>query len=215
MKSAAIFVHSRYPKLKLNFYKKLCQGKYKIAVDGGYSFFKQAKIKPDIVIGDFDSLKKNSVKGIDTLSFPQRKDATDTELAVQYCIEKKFSTIDIVMPVAGEPDHFLGVVSLLLIPEISRQKKYQVSLRIVNHECEIMLLAERDISFTDCKNELLSVLPCGGPIELTCTGMEYPADELLIKPWKTIGMRNVIRSNSARLLIKGTALIIHYWKKRS
>jgi thiamine pyrophosphokinase len=215
MKSAAIFVHSRYPKAKLNFYKKLCQGKFKIAVDGGYSFFKQAKIKPDIIIGDFDSLKKESVKGISCLVYPGHKDQTDTELAVRYCIEQKFSTIDIVMPTVGEPDHFLGLVTMLLLPVISRQKKYKLSVRIINHECEIMLLVERDITFTDCKNELLSVLPYGGPIELTCTGLEYPAEGLLINPWQTTGMRNVICSNSAKIWIKGTALVVHYWKKIS
>lgn len=215
MKAAVVFVHSRYPKTKLNFYKKLCQGKFQIAVDGGYSFFKQAKIKPDIIIGDFDSLKKESVKGISCLIYPEHKDQTDTELAVRYCIEQKFSAIDIVMPTVGEPDHFLGLISLLMIPEISRQKKYKLSVRIVSHESELMLLVERDITFTDCKNELLSVLPYGGPIELTCTGFEYPAEDLLINPWQTSGMRNVIRSNSAKISIKGTALVIHYWKKIS
>ncbi len=215
MKSAAIFIHSRYPQSKLNFYKKLCQGKYKIAVDGGYGFFKQAKIRPDIIVGDFDSLKKEAVKGLSCLIYPEHKDQTDTELAVQYCLEQRFSTIDIVMPAIGEPDHFLGLVTLLLLPEISRQKKYKVALRIVNHECEIMLLVERDISFTDCKNELLSVIPYGGPIELTGTGLEYPAEELLINPWQTKGLRNIIRSNSAKISIKGTALVVHYWKKFS
>jgi len=215
MKAAVVFIHSRYPKSHLSFYKKLCQGKYRIAVDGGYQFFKQAKIKPDIIIGDFDSLKIESVKGVNTLPFPKRKDATDTELAIQYCIEKRFSTIDIVMPTAGEPDHFLGLVTLLLIPELSWQKKFKVAVRIVNHECEIMLLVNRDINFADCNNELLSILPYGGPIKLTCLGMEYPAEDLLINPWQSKGMRNIIRTNNAKIQVKGTALVFHYWTKNS
>ncbi len=215
MKSAAVFIHSRYPKSHLSFYKKLCNGKYKIAVDGGYNFFKQARIKPDIIIGDFDSLNKETVKGVNVLSFPTRKDATDSELAIQYCLEQGFRIIDIVMPTAGEPDHFLGLVTLLLIPELSWQKKFKVAARIVNHECEIMLLIDRDITFVDCKNELLSILPYGGPIKLTCLGMEYPAEDLLIKPWQTKGMRNIIRTNKAKILVKGTALVFHYWKKNS
>lgn len=215
MKSAAVFIHSRYPKSQLSFYKNLCVGKYKVAVDGGYNFFKQAKIKPDIVIGDFDSVRKDSVKGINTLVFPKRKDATDTELAIAHCIEKRFKLIDIVMPTAGEPDHFLGLVSLLSIPELGWRKNFKVAARIVNHECEIMLLTDRDMFFPDSKGGLISILPCGGPIKLTCLGMEYPAEGVLIKPWQTRGMRNVIRSNAAKIIIKGTAVIVHYWNKNS
>ncbi|HEX2897707.1 MAG TPA: thiamine diphosphokinase [candidate division Zixibacteria bacterium] len=215
MKSAAVFIHSRYPKSQLNFYKNLCLGKYKVAVDGGYNFFKQAKIKPDIVIGDFDSVRKDSIKGINALVFPRRKDATDTELAIAYCIEKKFSTIDIVMPTAGEPDHFLGLVSLLLVPELGWRKNFQVAARIVNHECEIMLLTNREMSFPDSKDEMISILPYGDSIKLTCMGMDYPAEGLIIRPWQTKGMRNIIRSKAAKIIVKGTAVIVHYWNKNS
>ncbi len=215
MKSAAIFVHSPYPKTELNFYKKLCRGKYKIAVDGGYSFFKQAKIRPDIIIGDFDSLKKESVRGVDLLSFPVKKNATDTELAVEYCIDRGFKAIDIVMPIIGEPDHFLGLVTLLLMPRLSAIDKNKITGRIVNHQCEIILLKNCGMFFTKCNNEMLSVLPYGGPVKFTCQGMEYPANNLLIEQWQSTGLRNVIHSNKARILVKGTALVIHYRKKIS
>jgi thiamine pyrophosphokinase len=215
MKSAVLFIHSRYPKQHLSFYRMLCQGKFKIAVDGGYSFFKQAKIQPDIIIGDFDSLKKESVKGVNVLSFPAKKDATDTELAVGYCIDKGLKEIDIVMPIVGEPDHFLGLVLLLLMPQLNSQKGNKITARIVNDQCEIILLKNRGRTFTDCKNQLLSVVPHGGPVKLTCLGMEFPAEALLIEAWRTTGMRNVIRSNRAKIFINGTALIIHYWKKIS
>jgi thiamine pyrophosphokinase len=211
MKSAAIFIHSRYPKAQLGFYRKLCQGKFKIAADGGYNFFKAAGIKPDIIIGDFDSLNKTSVKNIRMLEFPRRKNQTDTELALQYCIEDRYRTIDIVMPITGEPDHFMGLISLLQTPEFGWQKKFKVAVRIVNHDCEMFLLVNRDMTFIDCRNEKLSVLPYGGPIRLTCLGMEYPAEDLLIKPWQTRGMRNLIRRHSARIAVKGTALVVHYW----
>ena len=215
MKSAVLFTHSRYPKQHLSFYRKLCRGKFKIAVDGGYSFFKQSKIKPDIIIGDFDSLRKDSVKGINLLSFPIKKDATDTELAVNYCINMGFESIDIVVPAIGEPDHFLGLAALLLAPQLNSQNASKIIARIVNYECEIILLKNSGRTFTNCKNELLSVLPHGGAVKLTCMGMEYPAKKLLIKSWQTTGMRNVIRSNRAKIFINGAALVVHYWEKNS
>jgi len=215
IKPAAIFVHSRYPKSQLKFYKKLCQGKYKVAVDGGYNFFRLAKIEPDIIIGDFDSLNRSSAKRIKSLSFPKQKDFTDTELAVKHCIELRFNVIDIVVPAIGEPDHFLGLVALLQIPELSWQKKYKVAARIINHKCEIMLLINRDITFADCNGEMISIIPFGAPVKLNIMGMDYPAEDLLIKPWQTKGMRNIIRSKNSRIAVKGSAIVVHYWNKNS
>jgi hypothetical protein len=45
--------------------------------------------------------------------------------------------------------------------------------------------------------------------------MEYHAESQLIKPWQTKGMRNVIRSKAAKIIVKGTAILVHYWNKNS
>jgi len=212
MKSAVIFVHGRYPKTKLGFYKNLCRGKYKIAANGGYKFFELSKITPDLVIGDFDSLNKKSTaalsKRTNVFSHPVQKDKTDSELAFEYCLKQKFSSIDIVMPQVGQPDHFMGLISILANPEIRKAK-----VRIVNHEFEIKLLTNQKLIFNGCVGELISIKAVCQPIKLTCTGMEYNAKELAVQPWESKALRNRIRLNRATVAFTGRALVFHYWAK--
>jgi thiamine pyrophosphokinase len=210
MKSAVVFIHSRYPKSQVSFYRKLTRSRFKIAVNGGYEFFKRAKIRPDIVIGDFDSLKKSSVRGTRSLSFPQHKDKTDAELALEYCVKKKFKSIDIVMPAIGEPDHFMGLISLLANPKIRK-----LSVRIVNHKLEIKLLKNELIKLTNCVGHNFSVKAVCNSIKLTCAGTRYEAKALKIEPWQTTGLRNVVVNKNAVISIKGRGLFFHYHEQRN
>ena len=212
MKSAIIFVHGRYPKTKLGFYKKLCRGKYKIAANGGHRFFELSKTVPDLVIGDFDSLNKkhlaNLSKRTKVISHPVQKNKTDSELAFEYCLKQKFSSIDIVMPQVGQPDHFMGLISLLANPEIRK-----VKVRIVNHKCEIKLITNQKLRFNGCIGDLFSVKAVCKPIKLTCTGTEYAVKNLTVQPWESKTLRNRICLNQATVAITGRALVFHYWGK--
>lgn len=212
MKAAVIFVHGRYPKTKLGFYKKLCRGKYKIAANGGHRFFELSKITPDLVIGDFDSLNKKSPAALSkrtkVISHPVQKDNTDSELAFEYCLKQKFSSIDIVMPQVGQPDHFMGLISLLANPKIRKAK-----VRLINHKLEIKLVTSDKLSFNDCAGDLLSIKAVCQPIKLTCTGTEYDTKNLIVQPWESKALRNRIRLNKATVAITGRALVFHYWGK--
>ena len=212
MKAAVIFVHGRYPKTKLGFYKKLCRGRYKIAANGGHKFFELSKITPDLVIGDFDSLNKKHLANLSKrtiiISHPVQKDKTDSELAIEYCLKQKFSSIDIVMPQVGQLDHFMGLISLLANPRIRKAK-----VRIVNHKLEIKLVTSDKLSFNDCAGDLLSVKAVCKPIKLTCTGTEYDTKNLIVQPWESKALRNRIRLNRATVAITGRALVFHYWGK--
>ena len=60
-----------------------------IAADGGYSTLKKLNIKPDLVVGDFDSLG-NVPENEHIIKHPVKKDDTDTLLAVKIGLEKGY-----------------------------------------------------------------------------------------------------------------------------
>ena len=212
MKAAIIFVHGRYPKTKLGFYKNLCRGKFKIAANGGYKFFELSKTVPDLVIGDFDSLNKkhlaNLSKRTKVISHPVEKDKTDSELALEFCLKQKFNIIDIAMPQVGQPDHFMGLISLLANPKLRNAK-----VRLLNHELEIKLLTNQKLKFNGRIGDLFSIKAVCKPIKLTCTGTEYDVKSLTVQPWESKALRNRIRLNRATVAITGRALVFHYWAK--
>jgi hypothetical protein len=89
MPAFVLYLHGPYRESDLPFYKSLARGKTRIAVDGGLNFFIRSGVRPDVIVGDFDSLRRDPHKMFPTarvLRFPSEKDKTDTQLAVEYAV---------------------------------------------------------------------------------------------------------------------------------
>ena len=66
-----------------------------IACDKGYAYAKRAGIKPDLFVGDFDSLRGKVDVDVPVLELPCEKDDTDTMAAVRYAVEKGYTHLRI------------------------------------------------------------------------------------------------------------------------
>ena len=75
-----------------------------IAADGGYAHM--GGIKPDLVVGDFDSLGYVP-DGESVVRHPAEKDDTDTMLAARIGIERGYRTFLLLGGVGGRLDHTL------------------------------------------------------------------------------------------------------------
>ena len=78
-----------------------------IAVDAGYRHLEKLNIKPDIIIGDFDSAQKPDFEN--TVCYSPIKDDTDTMLAIKYGFEKGYNFFQIYGGLGGErTDHTIA-----------------------------------------------------------------------------------------------------------
>ncbi|MFH1537284.1 MAG: thiamine diphosphokinase, partial [Patescibacteria group bacterium] len=87
-----------------------------VATDGGANHLVNLKIKPDIIIGDFDSISKKAIKKFDDVEqirvYNQNK--TDLEKALDYLMEEKCEIVDIFGATSNERiDHTLANIFLL------------------------------------------------------------------------------------------------------
>ncbi len=114
-----IFLHNKYPANDNKFYLKRLKSCTTVAADGGVRFFKKNNLKPDILIGDFDSAPKLSVeylKEIEVIRYPSRKDKTDSQLALELAMERGAKDIEICGAVSdSEIDHSLANIFLLIL----------------------------------------------------------------------------------------------------
>ena len=85
---------------------------YIICADSGYDRAKAFGITPDIVIGDMDSTKEAEIP-FEKIVYPVRKDFTDSEIAVNYAIEKGFEEVLMFGMIGTRMDHTLASISLL------------------------------------------------------------------------------------------------------
>ena len=84
---------------------------YIIACDGGYLHAKKSGIKPDLVVGDFDSYHGEIYKNITVITAPSEKDDTDTMLAVKLGLEMGIESFLLLGATGGRIDHFLANIS--------------------------------------------------------------------------------------------------------
>ena len=66
-----------------------------VASDGGYNYLKKQNIKPDLIIGDLDSIKEEPTN-LKVLKYPIEKDETDTELVLKYLTNRNYKIIFLV-----------------------------------------------------------------------------------------------------------------------
>jgi len=97
---------------------EISQDDFIVCADGGYILCKSAGIKPDAVIGDFDSLAGEFVSeienlGIECIVHPREKDDTDTMLCVKYGVERGFESFLIIGGIGGDFGHTMANIQAL------------------------------------------------------------------------------------------------------
>lgn len=208
MKEAVLFLNGRYGAGSLARFVALCRGKYLVAVDGGYAFFRKSGLVPNLLIGDFDSLKrvpKNLTHHTQVIRFPVKKDKTDVELALDVCLQFGAKRVALVQPSFGEPDQFIGN---LMLPLVTARRGKRVPIAIYGPDYEIRLAVNETITIAGARGDGLSVVPVTGRIRLSCSGTEYAAQRVEIRPGETRGLRNSITAGRALVRVMGKALVI-------
>ena len=90
-----------------------------IAIDSGMEFLYRHGLKPDVIVGDFDSAeasvleKYRQMPGIEWRKFQPKKDDTDTEIAVLTALEQGAEELHILGALGSRIDHSLANIRLL------------------------------------------------------------------------------------------------------
>ncbi|HPL88978.1 MAG TPA: thiamine diphosphokinase [Caldisericia bacterium] len=156
---------------------KLCGNcSFSCAADSGLDGLLSVGITPNLVIGDMDSVNpKNLSKiknlGIEIISYPEQKNATDGELAIEELSKRGFGEINIVGLTggkAGRPDHVLFNYWLFWL-----ENKLGIKLRGFCEGFEIFSVS--GCCHIKCKKGMtVSILPFFGTTNMKLSGLKYP-----------------------------------------
>ena len=110
-----------------------------IAADRGSECLYNYGIIPDLLLGDFDSVKKEILDAAklqikEVLEFPPEKDYTDTEIAIIEAIKRGAKKIYLFGAIGSRMDHTLGNIGLLLTT-----KKRGATLEIIDDNNRLYL----------------------------------------------------------------------------
>ena len=185
-----------------------------ICCDGGARHFQYLGIKPDVIIGDMDSidpasLASYSTSGIKIIKYPANKDFTDTELALDYALNLKPEAIFIWGALGGRIDHALANVFLLC-----RGQEKGIRTCLIDEYGEAFVL-DKETSFINETGKTVSLIALSPEVTgITLSGFLYPLKEETLIMGESRGISNIINEDSASIIVKnGNLLVIKYWQK--
>lgn len=206
-KVAACIIISAAPASNVSFIKNYVQdGDFVICADGGLKHAIACGVRPDLLVGDFDSLDDDLPEAIEQLKLPVMKDDTDTMAAVKIGLQRGYRRFIILCATGGRLDHTYA--NLCTMQYILSQGGEAC---LVDADTSIYLIRNKKIRFEKQKRKTLSVFPFGCRFcTVTYEGLLYPLDHVrLYADGFPMGVSNVVIEDVATVEVhEGDALIM-------
>lgn len=181
-----------------------------IAADKGLDACYLLKIKPDVMLGDYDSVDSSIYsfferRGVENIKFPAEKNQTDTELAVRYALDHDMTDIILYGATGTRLDHTLANIYLLRLA-LKRHVNMQIRdaynrIRLVEKQCEIIK--------KEAFGHTISLLPVTVNVkDITLKGFQYPLEHGYLKQGMSLGISNVITAEQARIDVGSGVLLL-------
>ena len=178
---------------------------YIICADGGANNARKSGIKPDIVIGDFDSIRRSTMnffkkKKTEFLKISEQ-DTTDLEKSLMYIVETGLDNLIILGAISSRPDHTLNNFSVL--------KRYSniLRMRIFDRAFEIYFVNGR-AEFLYRKGRTVSLIPMPIAEGITTKGLKYALKNERLESGVREGALNVSSAAKVSVEFKSGALLL-------
>ncbi|MCC6962692.1 MAG: thiamine diphosphokinase [candidate division Zixibacteria bacterium] len=218
-RTAAIFLNGAYPTEHLDFYRQAISQaageRIIIAVDGALTLFAKLDLRPQVVLGDFDSVDPAVLaqfEDCERVEYPRDKDATDGELAVRYALEHECRQIEIygAIDTSFETDQMLANIFLLdFIQREGSDLKPPPFGELLDHRQRIWLWSEGTIQFAGKAGEQFSVIPLSTRVRLSIEGAKWNLKDKTVYRGESWTLRNEMVGDEVSILLRGTAIVIH------
>ena len=181
-----------------------------IAADKGIETLSALKIRPDYIVGDFDSANDNILdsysddKRITIIRHSPIKDATDTELAIDIALKEAADRIDILGATGGRIDHLFGNIHCM----------YKALVRGAvcviwdkNNRIELVdkpFVIEKD----KMSGRFVSFVPFMSDVKGLCLkGFKYNLENFTLKGGASLGISNEVVEDRACVDFKSGVMI--------
>lgn len=176
-----------------------------VCADGGANIAARLKLRPDLIIGDLDSLLATTRKRFPRARSIQIDDqnSTDLEKAITYLIAQGYDHIIVVGAEGKRLDHTVGNMGALA--------KFGDRVTISFHSDDgILRYVGSGTEFEAELGSTLSLIPlthCGG---ITTHGLKYPLKNESLELGVRDGTSNCVISSPVRITVKSGRLLIYH-----
>ena len=179
-----------------------------IAADRGLEAFATAGLRPDVLLGDMDSVSEEVLcrmqgeSEIDRL--PAIKDDTDGVHALDVAIARGAKHITLLGALGGRMDHAMANLMLLI-----RAHRAGVKAQILSENVCIERV-DGCCVIHNAKGDTVSLLPLGEAKGVTLSGFFYPLENRDLDSGYPLGISNVVTEETARVSVRGGDLLLFH-----
>lgn len=174
-----------------------------ICADGGANKARAFGITPHVIIGDLDSITRQTRKYFSSVPIIHLTDqnSTDLEKALNYLLTNKFSSATVIGATGDRPDHTMANFSILL--------KYhrKMSLIFLDERCTVEVI-QRRITFPAVIGQQISLVPMGRCTGIVTRGLKYPLRREALEPGVREGSSNEASSAQVSVSLKSGPLLL-------
>ena len=174
-----------------------------LCADGGVENAGRLGLRPQMVLGDLDSVKELPA-GVPTERFPPEKDDTDTMLTVKRALAMGYRSFLLLGAWGGRPDHAqANLCALLYLAEQG------ASGMIADGGVEIFVVKNSTLCLQKRTGYYVSVFPFDGPAEgVSESGMRYGLQNATLRTADPVGVSNEFLDEQARISVRNGALLV-------
>jgi thiamine pyrophosphokinase len=181
-----------------------------IAADGGGNHLAALGVRPDVVVGDLDSLGAAIYEaweraGTIVVAHPAEKDETDLELALLYAAAHYEGDIQVFGALGGRLDQLLANVLLLAHPALKGRR-----VELVEPGQRAWLVEERT-EIVGRPGDLVSLIPLGGDVRIgRMAGLKWQLEDEVLGFGPARGISNVMVGEKAVVEVEtGMVVCVH------
>lgn len=177
------------------------ENSFVIAADGGVAACSEMGIKPDLIIGDFDSLG-HIPEAENKIVLPKIKDDTDMIAAVKEGLKQKCKVFYLYGGTGGRVSHTLANIDAL------EYIKKHGAIGYLNDKEEVLTVISKGLNFYKDYKGYISVFAKGGDALISESGFKYELNKKLITSSFPLGVSNEFTGKDCVLTVhSGTVLV--------
>ncbi len=178
-----------------------------IAADRGAGYCLRAGVRPDVVVGDMDSISPSARReversGVPLIQHSTEKDQTDTQLALDIALDRGAGCIEMVACTGDRFDHSLANVHLLYA---ALKAGVDAAILAPSHR---IFLVDSEAGIDGMKGAILSLLPLSLEAKgVILSGFQWPLEDAVMEVGNPYGISNRIVSEQARIHVREGVLV--------
>jgi thiamine pyrophosphokinase len=193
-----------------SFVKDLVQkAQWVVAADSGLHHAKGLNLKPDLIVGDFDSVSQETLKqypNIPRKHFPEHKDVLDIEIAIQAARQQGASSYHLLGSIGSRLDQSLAT---LFIATRLKKEGFDVS---IHGKQDVFFLSGETKIFDLPRQQLFSLLSLEPSSTVSLENALYPLEHFRLEFGVGLGVSNRVKVSPLKVTVQEglVAVILEY-----